>query len=176
MIIKCSVQKVIRFNVKETLAYCTLLFSLTWTQSLLQYIYVKSIGDGLVEVSERVKIKILDLLFFTTRQRSCWELMFSQMSVCHSVQGGSHVTNTHDSLDLTVHPATDMGPHSTGTSPAVTSGGHHWGPVQTCSLQNLPPTSTDIWWLLKHVRLAQVGGKHPSGMLSCKTCLRSTPN
>ena len=88
MIIECSVQKVIRFNVKETLAYCTLLFSLTWTQSLLQYIYVKSISDGLVEVSERVKIKILDLLFFTTRQRSCGELMFSQMSVCHSVQGG----------------------------------------------------------------------------------------
>ena len=111
MIIECSVQKVIRFNVKETLAYCTLLFSLTWTQSLLQYIYVKNISDGLVEVSERVKIKILDLLFFTTRQRSCGELMFSQMSVCHSVQRvpcdnypwciGPHCTPSLQTWDLT---------------------------------------------------------------------------
>ena len=36
----------------------------------------------------------------------------------------------------------------------VTSGGHHWRPVQTCSLEDPPPTSTDNWWPPKHVRLA----------------------
>ena len=150
MIIECSVQKVIRFNVKETLAYYTLLFSLTWTQSLLQYIYVKSISDGLDEVSERVKIKILDNFSFIfyhppTKLRGVNVFTDVCLSFC---SGGSHVTITHDALDLTVHPPTDMGPHSTGTSPAVTSGGHHWRPVQTCSLQNLPPpvlTSGDYW-------------------------------
>ena len=32
----------------------------------------------------------------------------------------------------------------------VTTGGHHWRPVQTSSLED-PPPSTDIWWLPKHV-------------------------
>ena len=32
-------------------------------------------------------------------------------------------------------PPPDMGPDCTGT-PLVTSGGHHWKPVQTCSLQD----------------------------------------
>ena len=34
---------------------------------------------------------------------------------------------------------------------------------QTCSL----PPGADIWWLLKHLRLVQIGGKHPTRMLSC---------
>ena len=40
----------------------------------------------------------------------------------------------------------------------VTSGGHDWRPVQTCSLEDPPhwswylvATEADIWWLLKHV-------------------------
>ena len=31
------------------------------------------------------------------------------------------------------------------------------------------PTGTDICWLLKHVRLAQAGDTHPTGMLSCQS-------
>ena len=46
---------------------------------------------------------------FTTRQQSSGRVMFSLVSVCHSVQclcvwGGPHVTITHDALDITVQP------------------------------------------------------------------------
>ena len=40
--------------------------------------------------------------------------------------------------------------HGTSGPPSplfVTSGGHHWRPVKTCSLQDpLPLTSADIYW------------------------------
>ena len=69
-------------------------------------------------------------------------------------RGGSHVTVTHDVLDLTVLPPPtalslaplDMGPHYRGIprpSPldrGMTSGGHHWRPVWTCPLQDTPDT------------------------------------
>ena len=32
----------------------------------------------------------------------------------------------------------DMGPQSIGTPMLVTSGGHHWRPVQNCSFQDPP--------------------------------------
>ena len=101
---------------------------------------------------------------------------------------GSHVTITHDALYLTVYctrpltplhimrhwdPSPDMGHgdprtwsqsrpdmgHVDPPSPLlVTSGGHHWRPVQTCSLdltvQGASPITTDIWWPPKHIQLA----------------------
>ena len=51
----------------------------------------------------------------------------------------------------------DIGHGLPGHSPLlVTSGGHHWRPVQTCSLEFTVrmPHCTDIWWSLKHVWLA----------------------
>ena len=71
-----------------------------------------------------------------------------------------------------------MGPHSpdmrheTSPSPGhetwypllVTSGGDHWRPIQTCSLED-DPTTTDICWLLKYVQWQAVG-THSVGMLS----------
>ena len=61
----------------------------------------------------------------TNHQRSCGKVMFSQASVCHSVQGEgrSHVTINHDALDFTVQALAlvplplppDIGPHYTGT-------------------------------------------------------------
>ena len=37
----------------------------------------------------------------------------------------------------------------------LASGGHHWKPVQTCSLEDLPLTGTDtLWQPPKHVQLA----------------------
>ena len=58
------------------------------------------------------------------------------------VHGGPHVTTTLDALDLTVQPppTPDMGP----TALLLTSGGHHWKPLQTCSLEDQPPNQTDI--------------------------------
>ena len=47
----------------------------------------------------------------------------------------------------------------------LTSSGHHWRPVQTCSLQD-PPQGWHLG-LLKHVRSAEAGGTHPIGMFSC---------
>ena len=63
----------------------------------------------------------------TGSQRRCGKVLFSVMSVC-SQGWGSHVTITHDALDFTVQEpaAGDMC-------------GHHWRPVKTCSLQDLPP-------------------------------------
>ena len=61
-----------------------------------------------------------------------------------------------------------MGPYP-GPGPALlppTSGGLQWRPVQTCSFENPPMVlmsggqSTYGW---------QVGGMHPTGMLSCFT-------
>ena len=43
------------------------------------------------------------LLLTNARQRSCGTVMFSAVSVCHTVQGGGpHVTITHDAFYLTV--------------------------------------------------------------------------
>ena len=41
-------------------------------------------------------------MVITIRQRSCGKVMFSVVSVHHSVQGGSYVTITHDALDFNV--------------------------------------------------------------------------
>ena len=49
----------------------------------------------------------------------------------------------------------------------VTFGNHPWKPVQIHPLQDPPPTSADIWWLLKYVRSMQKGSRHPTGMISC---------
>ena len=40
-----------------------------------------------------------------------------------------------------------------GTPLPVTSGGHHWRHVQSFSLDDVPPTGTDIWWSPNHVQL-----------------------
>ena len=75
--------------------------------------------------------------------------MFSVVSVRQSVilsmggEGCPHVTITHGALDLTVQgpqpcplqtwDLTVQGPHL-----EVTSGGHHWKPVQICSPHDPP--------------------------------------
>ena len=112
----------------------------------------------------------------------------------HSIQGrrGSHVTITHDALpslykthnfgnpppkhdtllDIDPLPQSQPPGHETPLDKnplpyplIVISGGHQ----NICS--NLytsgASVSADIWWLLKHVCLAQPAGMHPTGMLSC---------
>ena len=88
--------------------------------------------------------------------------------------GGPHMTIANDSLDLIVQcPTQPCIRHGTrapktlnkGTPRLalglllVTSGGHHWRPVQTCSLRT-PSTGTDVWWPLKYVQLTN--GRHVS--------------
>ena len=68
------------------------------------------------------------------------------------------MTITHGGLDLTIqgippdaYDLTVQGPP--GPVPLlVTSGDQDWRPDQSCLLQ--PPNSADIWWLLKHIGLA----------------------
>ena len=56
----------------------------------------------------------------------------------------------------------------------VTSGGHNWRPVKTCSLEDPLPTSADIWWM-KDVWLAS-GRCASYGMLSCWLCSHPRDN
>ena len=50
------------------------------------------------------------------------------------------------------------------TPSLVTSGDHHWRPVQTCSLEDIPPSPHT---LLTPTGGHRIGGMHPAGMLSC---------
>ena len=60
--------------------------------------------------------------------------------VCHSIQGKSHVTITHDALDLTVQLPTPPPPlYKVQSLGLPCTGGQDWRPVQTCSLKG-PPT------------------------------------
>ena len=65
--------------------------------------------------------------FITARQRSYEKAMFSVMSVCPL--GGSHVTTTHNVLDITAQPTPSPSPDMAtplALHPLlVTSGGHH---------------------------------------------------
>ena len=72
--------------------------------------------------------------------------MFSIVSVCLSVcpQGGSHVTITHDTLDLTGKGPPQLCPLNMfklvqlGPPVQRPPGGQDWGPVQTCPLEDAP--------------------------------------
>ena len=119
----------------------------------------------------------------TARQRSCGMIMFSVVSVCHSVHQvgwGSHVTIIHDALGphhtripvlplqtwdlrnplsaLASLPWTrDLTVKHPCLSLLVTSGGLHWRPVQACFTWAPPPTvlTSGGYWSAYglHVRL-----------------------
>ena len=113
----------------------------------------------------------------TARQRSCGMIMFSVVSVCHSVHQvgwGSHVTIIHDALGPH-HPRApipNVGPQepplSLGLTPLdtrpyckaplpVPASDIWWSSLESCSsLLHLrtPTNSADIWWLLKRIRFA----------------------
>ena len=76
---------------------------------------------------------------------------FSLVTVC---PWGSYVTIIHDVLELTVQhppppawtwdlrnpsPSCCRGDETSGTPMLMTSGGHHWRPVQICSIQDPLP-------------------------------------
>ena len=109
-------------------------------------------GDGQTDTTENITLPqlcwwavktITSATKFNAHQQSCRKVMFSVMSVCPSVHRGSHVTITHNALDLTVQDPPNPGPappaHQTWDPlvpasgnqtwdtlpPLVTSGGHH---------------------------------------------------
>ena len=67
-------------------------------------------------------------------------------------------TSTWNPPALVAHPDIRYGTphHGPAQHLLVTSDGHHWRPVQTCSFEDPPPppTGTDVW-LLKHIPLAR---------------------
>ena len=86
--------------------------------------------------------------------------MFSIVSVCLQGGGFPHVTVSRDALELTIQGPSaptlplDMGPHCIGTPPPwhlVAKTGDLFKPDHLRT-----PQGTDIWWLLKHVRLASM--------------------
>ena len=64
------------------------------------------------------------------------------------------------------HPSSDT---RHGTYPLLlTSGSHHWRPIQTCSLQDLtPPKVLTSSGGHQNMYGCQAGGMHPTGMPSC---------
>ena len=88
----------------------------------------KNVQDKYNVVCSTGKLNLLELSLPPAKQ-SCEKVIFSQVSVCHSVQGGSHIRSTiiQDAMDLTIQ-----------------------GTVQSCLLEN-PLVLTPGGWLLKHV-------------------------
>ena len=71
----------------------------------------------------------------TANKRSCGKVIFSRTCVCHSVQVEGRVHYPWCIWKYEYSPGTRH-----GTYPPLlllTSGGHHWRPVQSCSLENL---------------------------------------
>ena len=96
-------------------------------------------------------------IIITARKRSCGKVMFSQVSVCYSVQWGEGLVPRWD-LVPTLTP--DMGPGYLLPPPLLlTSGGHHWRPVQLYSLDDIPPTQPSWYWHLAVATKTRTVGK-----------------
>ena len=91
-------------------------------------------------------------------------------------KGGPHVTIIHDALghsypqapryqtwNLHLPLSPDMGP----TPLLLTSGGHHWRPVQTCLLENIAQLVLTPSDNHRNMYCWQAVSTHPTGMPSC---------
>ena len=101
----------------------------------------------------KVKVNVVALVNrFLTSSVKCWTANFC----IHTNKGPVIMMNKLKSIynspfkDSHSHPIQTCFPMiasnaDLGTTPLLlTSGGHRWRPVQTGSLEDLPPTSTDI--------------------------------
>ena len=77
---------------------------------------------------------LFDWILITAHKQSCRKIMIWQVSVCHSVQKGS----TYDHYPWSSNGTWVLLPKTPSTQ-LLTYGGHYWRPVQTCSLEDLPP-------------------------------------
>ena len=104
---------------------------------------------------------------FTTRKRSCGKVIFSQVSLI-LFTGCPHVMTTHDALGhgypLDTRHGTYPPPLPLPSLLLPTSDGHHRGPVQTCSLKDLPPW---FWHLVVAIKTHTVGKQTVRILLEC---------
>ena len=128
---------------------------------MAKWLLSTSEAKGRVHVNYYIKHNS-SIVIFGARQQIFGKVMFSVVSVSQSFCSRAF------SPAPPPHPSPDMGTHCAGTPPPshlwtwnltvqgpppplrVTSGGHHWRPVQSCSLQDTPIIA-DILWLLEHV-------------------------
>ena len=78
---------------------------------------------------------------------------------------GTWVTHQYQIWGLLQIP--DIGP----IPPLLISGGHHWRPVQSCSLEVWPPIVLTSSVGQQNIYDWQVGGMHPIRMLSRYACM-----
>ena len=81
------------------------------------------------------------------------KVMFSRVRLSVCPLGGGVIYHMCDGISHIPYP-----------SVLLISGGHHWRPVQTCSVEDLLPPPHWYWHL---VVATEAGGTHPTGMLSC---------
>ena len=62
----------------------------------------KNVQDKYNVVCSTGKLNLRELSLPPAKQ-SCEKVVLSQVSVCHSVQGGSHITIIQNAMDLTLH-------------------------------------------------------------------------
>ena len=158
----------------EACTVCNLRIYLKW------YVRMNKLTFGLPGwISALPKLHIFTILHFYLPQTKLWECnVFT--GVCYSVWGWGG--NAQMAPGYLPPPPRDMEPGYlpptcawdlgayTPSPLLLTSGGHHWKPVQTWSLEDLPPplppvlTSSGGHW---NMYSWQAGGTHPTGMLSC---------
>ena len=88
-----------------------------------------------------------------------------RLSVCHKV---SHVSirSNSDALDSSLQTSTGHQTWDPPTPLLVTFGGEHWRPLQICSFNDpLPATCGGGHWNWSAISW-QLGGTHPTGMIS----------
>ena len=98
----------------------------------------------------------------TTSKWSCGRVMFSRALVGYIL---------HQTWGPTPYPPTtlDIRSGDLPLPPLLTSDGHHWRPVQTCSLEALvpPPPSNCYWHLVVATETLMVAKRSASILLEC---------
>ena len=129
------------------------------------------ISTTLTRQIDQFESKELTEFTLTVLQRSYMKVMFSLVSVCHSVHRGvpmwplpmMHWTSLYRAP---FPPGPNSGPWTSDLGPLalvpllVIFGGHQWRPIQNCWFEDTP--GNNIWWWL-----LQAGSMHPTSMLSC---------
>ena len=141
-------------NCRRIMLTFSLSSSLAWElKSFISLLIV-----GLFQVAPRLVLYLNRTVrkLFTTRQRSGEGYVFSCVcpSFCSSGGGGS----AHECNWISLYRASDLPVKHQPPPPRGTPTVQHHLSAITGDMFKLvwepPPTSTDIWWLLKHVQLA----------------------